>query len=190
MQPAGWPPGAPRPGLRPATPAALPAGSAVGGVAQLVVDKAAQTLETPLHHGQRRTAAEAQKQTAACQARHDRGMNAPGSPLVTPEALEAFTKRLVAHYSPEKVILFGSLARGEARWDSDADLLVVMPFEGRHPNKTRELRKRCRADFTPDPVLWRPDQAAARYPLGVPLRAYPLDIGTCSQGCPSTERVG
>ena len=35
------------------------------------------------------------------------------------------------HFAPEQVILFGSQARGEARWDSDADILVVMPFEGR-----------------------------------------------------------
>ena len=51
-------------------------------------------------------------------------------PLVTREALRAFTQRLVEHFSPQKVILFGSQARGKARWDSDADILVVMPFEG------------------------------------------------------------
>ena len=52
------------------------------------------------------------------------------APLVTREALEAFTQSLVERFAPEKIILFGSLARGEARWDSDADILVVMPFEG------------------------------------------------------------
>jgi uncharacterized protein len=31
---------------------------------------------------------------------------------------------------PEKIILFGSRARGEARFDSDADLLVIVPYEG------------------------------------------------------------
>ena len=36
-------------------------------------------------------------------------------PLVTREALTAFTRRLVECYAPEKVILYGSLARGEAR---------------------------------------------------------------------------
>ena len=51
---------------------------------------------------------------------------------VTREALLAFTQRLFEHYDPESVILFGSLARGEGRWDCDADILVVMPFEGRH----------------------------------------------------------
>lgn len=34
-------------------------------------------------------------------------------------------ERIVAAVDPEKVILFGSHARGEARPDSDVDLLVV-----------------------------------------------------------------
>ena len=36
-------------------------------------------------------------------------------------------QRLVAAYQPEEVYLFGSRARGEARPDSDYDLLVVVP---------------------------------------------------------------
>jgi len=58
-------------------------------------------------------------------------LNATPAPLVTRAALEAFTQRLVERFAPEKIILFGSMARGEARWDSDADILVVMTFEGR-----------------------------------------------------------
>jgi predicted nucleotidyltransferase len=47
------------------------------------------------------------------------------TPLVTQAALETFIQRLVERFTPEQVILFGSIARGEARWDSDADLLVI-----------------------------------------------------------------
>jgi hypothetical protein len=36
------------------------------------------------------------------------------APLVTREALAAFTQRLVDHFAPEQVILFGTQARGEA----------------------------------------------------------------------------
>jgi predicted nucleotidyltransferase len=39
-------------------------------------------------------------------------------------------QRLVERFRPEKVILFGSHARGEAGPDSDVDLLVVMPISG------------------------------------------------------------
>ena len=45
-------------------------------------------------------------------------MAATPPPLVTREALRSFTQRLVEHFAPQKVILFGSQARGEARWDS------------------------------------------------------------------------
>lgn len=39
--------------------------------------------------------------------------------------------RAIAHeFHPEKIVLFGSHAYGEARPDSDVDLLVVMPFQG------------------------------------------------------------
>ena len=41
-----------------------------------------------------------------------KSMTTTPSPLVTREALQAFTQRLVERYAPEKVILFGSLARG------------------------------------------------------------------------------
>ena len=65
--------------------------------------------------------------------------SATQTPLVTREALAAFTQRLVEHFAPEQIILFGSQARGEARWDSDADLLVVMPFAGQPRDTVKAL---------------------------------------------------
>jgi uncharacterized protein len=45
--------------------------------------------------------------------------------------------RLVQRFEPEKIILFGSYARGDAREDSDIDLLVVaetdLPMRDRFP---------------------------------------------------------
>jgi len=53
-------------------------------------------------------------------------MSSVEQPLVTPEAFRAFTQRLVALFSHERVILFGSLARGTSTWDSDADILQMV----------------------------------------------------------------
>jgi predicted nucleotidyltransferase len=46
---------------------------------------------------------------------------------------------IVERFHPEKVILFGSHARGEARPDSDVDLLVVMPVRGSRREKAIEI---------------------------------------------------
>jgi len=44
--------------------------------------------------------------------------------------IKAMVKRIVEQFDPEKIILFGSHARGNASPDSDVDLLVVMPVQG------------------------------------------------------------
>lgn len=45
----------------------------------------------------------------------------------TPDrVLEEMTRRIVDRFQPEKVVLFGSRARGDSRPDSDYDLLVVL----------------------------------------------------------------
>jgi predicted nucleotidyltransferase len=41
------------------------------------------------------------------------------------EALEIIRDRIVKGFAPERIVLFGSVARGEAGPDSDLDLLVV-----------------------------------------------------------------
>jgi len=41
--------------------------------------------------------------------------------------LAAMVERIVAGFKPERIILFGSNARGTAGADSDVDLIIVMP---------------------------------------------------------------
>ena len=45
-------------------------------------------------------------------------------------AIEEMVRRIIEQFDPERIILFGSHARGDAGPDSDVDLLVVMDFEG------------------------------------------------------------
>lgn len=42
------------------------------------------------------------------------------------EIIAEMVRRIVARFDPQRIILFGSRARGDARWDSDVDLLVVL----------------------------------------------------------------
>jgi predicted nucleotidyltransferase len=55
------------------------------------------------------------------------------------DALEAMVRRIASRFSPEKIILFGSHARGDHRGDSDVDLLIVMRVEGSRRQKANEI---------------------------------------------------
>jgi predicted nucleotidyltransferase len=56
---------------------------------------------------------------------------AKGAKKLTPAAyIDRMVKRIVKRFHPERIILFGSYARGEAGPDSDIDLLVVMDPDG------------------------------------------------------------
>lgn len=103
-------------------------------------------------------------------------------PLVTREALQAFIQRLVEGFAPEQVILFGSLARGEARWDSDADILVVMPFEGSSLERRLEMLEVCNPSFPVDLLLCRPEAAKQRYGWGDPFIREAFDHGEVLHG--------
>jgi len=50
--------------------------------------------------------------------------------MVSDEILRLATERLVREFHPERIILFGSHARGTADARSDVDLLVVCPIQG------------------------------------------------------------
>jgi predicted nucleotidyltransferase len=42
-------------------------------------------------------------------------------------AIDEMVRRIAERFLPDRIILFGSHARGEAREDSDVDLLVLFP---------------------------------------------------------------
>ena len=58
---------------------------------------------------------------------------APGkeSFMIGMEEIQTFARRIAEEFHPERIILFGSYAYGTPGPDSDMDLLVVLPFEGK-----------------------------------------------------------
>ncbi len=50
--------------------------------------------------------------------------------MINSEVLTEAIQRLIANFHPQRIILFGSQARGTADEHSDADILVVCPIEG------------------------------------------------------------
>ena len=55
------------------------------------------------------------------------------------EKMDEMVRRIVDRFRPEKIILFGSFARGTASEDSDADILVVMPVKGSKRKQATEI---------------------------------------------------
>jgi len=52
------------------------------------------------------------------------------TPAESESAIRQAVDRIATRFHPDKIILFGSRARGEGGLNSDADLLVVMPVDG------------------------------------------------------------
>jgi predicted nucleotidyltransferase len=51
--------------------------------------------------------------------------------MISTALIEEVAERIVREFNPERIILFGSHAYGTPGPDSDVDLLVVLPFEGK-----------------------------------------------------------
>jgi predicted nucleotidyltransferase len=51
--------------------------------------------------------------------------------MVDKKKLREATQRLVRGFAPQRIILFGSQARGTADARSDVDLLVILPVHGK-----------------------------------------------------------
>lgn len=58
---------------------------------------------------------------------------------LTKSYIRQMVKRIVTQFQPDKIILFGSHARGQAGLDSDVDLLIVMPVSGSKREKAIEI---------------------------------------------------
>jgi predicted nucleotidyltransferase len=63
------------------------------------------------------------------------------SDMATRPDIDGMVRRIVSGFAPERIILFGSHARGSAGPDSDVDLLVVMRSDLTSRRQVVEIRK-------------------------------------------------
>ena len=81
------------------------------------------------------------------------------------EEIEVIRDRIVRFYQPDKIILFGSRARGDASEYSDIDLLVISDREEHLPRYKRGLDIRLRlSDLrTPKDILFYTHEDVRRW---------------------------
>jgi predicted nucleotidyltransferase len=84
--------------------------------------------------------------------------------------IQSITTQLIEKYGPEKIILFGSVARGEYDQANDLDFLIIkqdVPFYG--IDRMRELDELIDRNVAADMLVYRPDEFEDRVRLGDPF---------------------
>ena len=79
--------------------------------------------------------------------------------MIDEKLLGSAVERLVQSIDPQRIILFGSQARGTADSRSDADLLVISGFNGKRRERLAELYLALsNSGFAQDIVLLTPEE--------------------------------
>jgi predicted nucleotidyltransferase len=86
--------------------------------------------------------------------------------MATMQAIRDLGREIGGRFNPQRVILFGSHARGTAHRDSDVDLLVIMPFRGRSAGKAAEVLMSVSPPFAIDVLVRTPQAVLRRIAMG------------------------
>ena len=85
-------------------------------------------------------------------------------------AIDSITAQLIEKYKPEKIILFGSAARGDAAPDSDVDLLIIKSdTPSFSADRIMEVSGLIERDVAVDFLVYRPEEFEKRVGLGDPF---------------------
>jgi predicted nucleotidyltransferase len=86
--------------------------------------------------------------------------------MVAMNEIKRFGQQIGEQFGAERVILFGSYAKGRVTEDSDVDLLVIGHFEGRSVDKSVEIRMNLRPKFPVDLLVRTPEKVRQRIDMG------------------------
>ena len=76
--------------------------------------------------------------------------------MIRSSDIRRYVRDVARTFRPERVVLFGSYAEGQATEDSDVDLLVVMEHEGRDVEQAFAIRRAIPRTFPLDLVVRTP----------------------------------
>lgn len=87
----------------------------------------------------------------------------------TAEEAKTIVDRIAKSCRPEKIILFGSFARGTQKADSDMDLLIIKKSRKKRPFRVKEVFEALRGldrRFPLDPIVYTPGEISHRLAMG------------------------
>ncbi|MFN4293811.1 MAG: nucleotidyltransferase domain-containing protein [Thermoflexales bacterium] len=70
------------------------------------------------------------------------------------DTLDRLTQIVVEQFHPQKVILFGSRARGDAKPDSDYDILIIAPSDKKRRRRTPPVYRALSGLGVPKEIVW------------------------------------
>jgi len=91
--------------------------------------------------------------------------------------LVRIVERLVRQYHPEKIVLFGSLAKGEGSSESDVDLLVIKRTGERRVNRRVEALRGLSRKVPLDVIILTPEEVEFLRKEGSPFIREVLSTG-------------
>ena len=97
--------------------------------------------------------------------------------MIPMQQIQEVSRRIADEFHPERILLFGSYAWGAPSPDSDVDLLVILPFEGKAVAKSVEMRLKIKPPFPVDLLVRTPEKVRERLALGDPFIRSILEKG-------------
>ena len=91
--------------------------------------------------------------------------------MITRTGITRLCRRIAEQFAPDRIILFGSRARGRPDKDSDVDLLVVMRYKGMSARKAAEILNKVEPEFPVDLIVRSPDEVERRLAIEDPFLA-------------------
>lgn len=82
--------------------------------------------------------------------------------VVSRRDIRRVCSQIAREFQPQRIILFGSYAYGQPTPDSDVDLLIVMPFEGRATEQAVKISSRLDHRFPIDLLVRTPQEIRER----------------------------
>lgn len=85
------------------------------------------------------------------------------------EIIAKISEKIKTQYQPQRIILFGSHASGNAREDSDIDLLIIKETEEKHRERLLKVRRILREEnrlIGIDILVFTPEELSNRIKMG------------------------